>query len=247
MPLAVLGVLILWFGWFGFNPGSTLAAAGARFADIAVTTNLAAAAGVLGAVGAGFIAQRTIDVGFAGNGAIAGLVAITAPCAYVDDWAAAVIGLVAGALMVTTVIAVDRIRVDDPIGAIAGHGMGGIWGTLSCGLFATPALADLNGVGKAGLFYGGGAHQLGVQALGIAAVAAFVFTTSFTVFYLCKKTIGLRVSERQELEGLDLHEHGMWGYPEQFLPGYGATQPYVTAPRKSNGVVVPRPATVEGD
>ena len=150
MPLAVLGVLILWFGWFGFNPGSTLAAAGARFADIAVTTNLAAAAGVLGAVGAGFVAQRTIDVGFAGNGAIAGLVAITAPCAYVDDWAAAVIGLVAGALMVTTVIAVDRIRVDDPIGAIAGHGMGGIWGTLSCGLFATPALADLNGVGQAG-------------------------------------------------------------------------------------------------
>ena len=124
MPLAVLGVLILWFGWFGFNPGSTLAAVGARFADIAVTTNLAAAAGVLGAVGAGYVAQRTIDVGFAGNGAIAGLVAITAPCAYVDDWAAAVIGLVAGALMVTTVIAVDRIRVDDPIGAIAGarHG-----------------------------------------------------------------------------------------------------------------------------
>jgi Amt family ammonium transporter len=243
----VLGVLILWFGWFGFNPGSTLAAAGARFADIAVTTNLAAAAGVLGAVGAGFIAQRTIDVGFAGNGAIAGLVAITAPCAYVDNWAAAVIGLVAGGLMVTTVIAVDRIRVDDPIGAIAGHGMGGIWGTLSCGLFATPALASANGVGQAGLFYGGGAHQLGVQALGIAAVAAFVFTASFLVFFLCKKTIGLRVSERQELEGLDLHEHGMWGYPEQFLPGYGATQPYVTTPRKSNGVVAPRPATVEGD
>ena len=247
MPLAVLGVLILWFGWFGFNPGSTLAAAGARFADIAVTTNLAAAAGVLGAVGAGFIAQRTIDVGFAGNGAIAGLVAITAPCAYVDNWAAAVIGLVAGGLMVTTVIAVDRIRVDDPIGAIAGHGMGGIWGTLSCGLFATPALASANGVGQAGLFYGGGAHQLGVQALGIAAVAAFVFTASFLVFFVCKKTIGLRVSERQELEGLDLHEHGMWGYPEQFLPGYGATQPYVTTPRRSNGVVAPRPATVEGD
>ena len=149
--------------------------------------------------------------------------------------------------MVTTVIAVDRIRVDDPIGAIAGHGMGGIWGTLSCGLFATPALAELNGVGQAGLFYGGGAHQLGVQALGIAAVAAFVFTASFGVFFLCKKTIGLRVSERQELEGLDLHEHGMWGYPEQFLPGYGATQPYVTAARKPNDAVAPRPATVEGD
>ena len=168
MPLAVLGVLILWFGWFGFNPGSTLGAVGARFADIAVTTNLAASAGVLGAIIAGFALQRTIDIGFAGNGAIAGLVAITAPCAYVEDWAACVIGLVAGVLMVLTVVAIDRIRVDDPIGAIAGHGMGGIWGTLSCGLFTTPALAKLNGVGGAGLFYGGGLHQLGVQALGIA-------------------------------------------------------------------------------
>ena len=143
MPLAVLGVLILWFGWFGFNPGSTLGAVGARFADIAVTTNLAASAGVLGAIIAGFALQRTIDIGFAGNGAIAGLVAITAPCAYVEDWAACVIGLVAGVLMVCTVVAIDRIRVDDPIGAIAGHGMGGIWGTLSCGLFTTPALAKL--------------------------------------------------------------------------------------------------------
>ena len=178
MPLAVLGVLILWFGWFGFNPGSTLGAVGARFADIAVTTNLAASAGVLGAIIAGFALQRTIDIGFAGNGAIAGLVAITAPCAYVEDWAACVIGLVAGVLMVLTVVAIDRIRVDDPIGAIAGHGMGGIWGTLSCGLFTTPALAKLNGVGEAGLFYGGGLHQLGVQAFGIAVVAAFVFASS---------------------------------------------------------------------
>ena len=114
MPLAVLGVLILWFGWFGFNPGSTLGAVGARFADIAVTTNLAASAGVLGAIIAGFAVQRTIDIGFAGNGAIAGLVAITAPCAYVEDWAACVIGLVAGVLMVLTVVAIDRVRVDDP-------------------------------------------------------------------------------------------------------------------------------------
>jgi Amt family ammonium transporter len=247
MPLAILGVLILWFGWFGFNPGSTLAAVGTRFADIAVTTNLAAAAGVLGAVIAGFAAQRTIDVGFAGNGAIAGLVAITAPCAYVEDWAACVIGLVAGALMVATVIAVDRIRVDDPIGAIAGHGMGGIWGTLSCGLFATKALADTNGVGQAGLFYGGGLHQLGVQALGIAVVMAFVFGASAATFYLCKRTIGLRVSDRQELEGLDLHEHGMWGYPEQFVPGYGAAQPYVAARRPAGPRIAARPATVDGD
>jgi Amt family ammonium transporter len=232
MPLAVLGVLILWFGWFGFNPGSTLGAVGARFADIAVTTNLAAASGVLGAIIAGYLLGRTIDIGFAGNGAIAGLVAITAPCAYVDQWAACVIGLVAGILMVSTVWAMDRVCVDDPIGAIAGHGMGGIWGTLSTGLFTTGALASTNGVGEAGLFYGGGLHQLGVQALGIGAVFAFVFVSSAAVFYACKKTIGLRVTAQQELEGLDIHEHGMWGYPEQFLPGYGATQPYVLAPSR---------------
>jgi Amt family ammonium transporter len=154
--------------------------------------------------------------------------------------------------MVLTVVAIDRIRVDDPIGAIAGHGMGGIWGTLSCGLFTTPALASANGVGKAGLFYGGGLHQLGVQAFGIAVVAAFVFASSMTVFYACKKTIGLRVSAQQELEGLDIHEHGMWGYPEQFLPGYGATQPYILAPGRRSQAPAPspvtafRPATSEG-
>jgi ammonium transporter, Amt family len=209
-----------------------------------VTTNLAAAAGVLGAITAGYLLGRTIDIGFAGNGAIAGLVAITAPCAYVDQWAACVIGLVAGILMVSTVVAVDRLRVDDPIGAIAGHGMGGIWGTLSCGLFTTSTLASTNGVGDPGLFYGGGLHQLGVQALGIAAVFAFVFLSSAGVFYACKKTIGLRVNAQQELEGLDIHEHGMWGYPEQFLPGYGATQPYVLAPsRRPPAPTAPSPIT----
>ena len=163
------------------------------------------------------------------------------------------IGLVAGVLMVLTVVAIDRIRVDDPIGAIAGHGMGGIWGTLSCGLFTTPALAKLNGVGDAGLFYGGGLHQLGVQALGIAVVAAFVFASSTAVFYLCKKTIGLRVSAQQELEGLDIHEHGMWGYPEQFLPGYGAhpavrpgSEPASAGRPRPSPVTAFRPATVEG-
>jgi Amt family ammonium transporter len=248
MPLAVLGVLILWFGWFGFNPGSTLSAVGARFADIAVTTNLAAAAGVLGAMAVGYAVGRTIDVGFAANGAIAGLVAITAPCAYVEDWAACVIGAIAGGLMVLTVLAVDRIRVDDPIGAIAGHGMGGVWGTLACGLFATPALARANGVGGAGLLYGGGLRQLGVQALGIGCVATFVFAASFATFAACKATIGLRVSAQQELEGLDIHEHGSWGYPEQFLPGYGASQPYIVAPRRSPAAPprVARPATAEG-
>jgi Amt family ammonium transporter len=243
MPMAVFGVIILWFGWFGFNAGSTLAAVGTRFADIAVTTNLAAATGAIGAMLAGFALQRTVDVGLAGNGVIAGLVAITAPCAYVEQWAALVIGLVAGIVMVGTVVLVDRLRVDDPIGAIAAHGMGGVWGTLSCGLFTTAALAETNAVGGAGLFYGGGLHQLGVQALGIGAVFAFVFVASFGVFLACKYTIGLRVDPQEEIEGLDIHEHGSWGYPEQFMPGYGEYQPYIPAPaRRRRPVSSPSPA-----
>jgi Amt family ammonium transporter len=244
MPMAVYGVIILWFGWFGFNAGSTLAAVGTRFADIATTTTLAAATGVLGAMLAGYLAQRTVDVGLAGNGAIAGLVAITAPCAYVEEWAALVIGAIAGGLMVGTVLLVDRIGVDDPIGAIAAHGMGGIWGTLSCGLFTTAALAETNAVGQAGLFYGGGLHQLGVQALGVVSVFAFVFAASGAVFLGIKYTIGLRVDPQIEIEGLDIHEHGMWGYPEQFMPGYGEYQPYIPAParRAARGLSSPAPS-----
>jgi len=237
MPLAMLGVLIMWFGWFGFNAGSTMAASAGLIGDIAVNTTLAASMGVLGAIAVGYVMHRTVDIALAGNGAIAGLVAITAPCAFVAPWASLVIGAVAGSLMVLTVFAMDRVHVDDPIGAIAGHGVGGIWGTLSCGLFTTPALAA---IGEPGLFYGGGLRQLGVQALGIGAVAAFVFGASFAVFYLCKiSPIGLRVGQREEIEGLDMHEHGMWGYPEQFLPGYGRYTPYIPAP---NG----RPATAGG-
>src|SRR5919199_492848 len=165
MPLAVLGVLILWIGWGGFNPGSTMAAV-PDIADIALTTNLAAAAGVLGAMGMSYMYRRNVDVGMGGNGAIAALVAITAPCAFVEPWASIVIGFIAGVIMYATLVFVDRIGVDDPLGAIAAHGMGGIWGTLSAGLFTAPELAA---IGKPGLFYGGGFHQLGVQALGIAA------------------------------------------------------------------------------
>ena len=240
MPLAMLGVLILWFGWFGFNPGSTMAAVAGPIGDIAVNTTLAASTGVLGAIAIGYLLQRTVDIALAGNGAIAGLVAITAPCAFVESWAALVIGAIAGTLMVFTVFAMDRVRVDDPIGAIAGHGVGGIWGTLSCGLFTTPALAA---IGEPGLFYGGGLHQLGVQALGIAAVATFVFVASFAVFYACKiSPVGLRVGEREEIEGLDMHEHGMWGYPEQFLPGYGRYTPYIPAPNGRPGSAAGAPA-----
>ena len=213
MPLAVLGVLILWIGWYGFNPGSTMAAS-TQIADIALTTTLAAAAGVLGAMLMSYFYRGNVDVGMGGNGAIAALVGITAPCAFVAPWASIVIGLLAGVIMYATLVYVDRIGVDDPLGAIAAHGMGGIWGTLSCGLFTTP---DLAAIGQPGLFYGGGFYQLGIQALGILACGGFVFVASLGVFAALKATIGIRVKPDQELDGLDIHEHGVFGYGEQLV------------------------------
>ncbi|WP_219975466.1 ammonium transporter [Rubrobacter xylanophilus] len=236
MPLAVLGVLILWIGWYGFNPGSTMAAT-PQIADIALTTTLAAASGVLGAMTMSYLYRRHVDVGMAGNGAIAALVAITAPCAFVAPWASVVIGFVAGVIMYLTLVFVDRIGVDDPLGAIAAHGMGGIWGTLSAGLFTTP---DLAAVGRPGLFYGGGLYQLGVQALGILAAGGFVFLASLAVFAVLKATIGLRVKPEQELNGLDVSEHGVYGYagfPEHLI----ATD----HPINGNGGGTPR-TSVEG-
>jgi ammonium transporter, Amt family len=233
MPLAVLGVLILWVGWWGFNPGSTMAAT-PQIADIALTTNLAAAAGVLGAMGMSYVYKRHIDVGMGGNGAIAGLVAITAPSAFVAPWAAVIIGFVAGILMYLTFVFVDRIGVDDPLGAIASHGMGGVWGTLSAGLFTTPELAA---IGRPGLFYGGGFYQLGVQALGIVAAGSFVFLASLAVFAVLKATIGIRVKPDQELDGLDIHEHGVYGYPDLVATDYP----------NGNGAKIPDPLEKTAD
>jgi Amt family ammonium transporter len=217
MPFVGLSVMILWLGWQGFNPGSTLGAIGNRFADVVVVTNLAAAAGVLGAMATIYLVTRTFDIGMSANGAIAGLVAITAPSGYVEYWAAPLIGLVAGVLVVVSVILIDR-KIDDPVGALSAHGVAGIWGTLSCGIFTAPRLAELNAVGKGGLWYTGSAHQLLVQGLGVAAAFAAVFSVSFIIFYVIKHTYGLRVSETEERHGLDIVEHGMWGYPEQFMP-----------------------------
>jgi len=217
MPLAQLGVIILWFGWFGFNPGSTLNATGLHFADVVITTNLAAAAGALAAMACIFLSQRTLDVGMIGNGAIAALVAITAPSGYVQPLFAIVIGAVAGVIVVYGVLLIDKI-VDDPIGALSAHGLAGIWGTLSCGLFTDPDLATFNAVGSGGLFYTHQFNQLGAQALAVSISFATVFILSFTLFFLIKVTIGLRVSERHEIDGLDISEHGMWGYPETFMP-----------------------------
>lgn len=217
MPLAQLGVLILWVGWFGFNPGSTLNATNLHFADVVVTTNLAAAAGALAAMVAIYQVQRSLDVGMIGNGAIGALVAITAPSGYVQPGWAIVIGAVAGLIVVYGVILIDRV-LDDPVGALSAHGLAGIWGTLSCGLFTDPALAKFNGVGQGGLVYTGSFAQLGAQALAVTVSFLTVFTLSFGLFFLIKKTVGLRVSERHEIDGLDISEHGMWGYPEQFMP-----------------------------
>jgi Amt family ammonium transporter len=235
MPLFGLGVLILWLGWFGFNPGSTLGTGDGRFAEVVVVTNLAAAAGVLGALIASRLQQKNLDVGMIGNGAIAALVAITAPSGYVEFWAAPIIGVVAGVIVVNGVLLFERLRLDDPVGALSAHGLAGIWGTLACGLFTSPRLAEYNGIGEEGLVYGN-VEQLGVQAVGVAAAFALVFILSLATFAAIKAVFGLRVEDEDEYAGLDISEHGMYGYPEQFIPqpeleGYGA------AP-------TPRPVTV---
>jgi Amt family ammonium transporter len=249
MPLVGLGVLILWLGWFGFNPGSTLGAfgdaasgIGNRFAEIALITNLAAAAGVIAAVSTMYLLRRTIDIGMAGNGAIAGLVAITAPSGYVEFWAAPIIGAVGGVIVVVGVLAIEKV-LDDPVGALSAHGLAGVWGTLSCGLFTAPRFAEFNAVGEPGLWYTGSFEQLGAQALGVAAAFACVFAASIAVFGLIKATIGLRVTDEEEEVGLDITEHGMYGYPEQFIPQpeHSLGIPGASAPAAPRGA--PAPAT----
>ncbi|MGB2712193.1 MAG: ammonium transporter [Conexibacter sp.] len=217
MPIFGLGVLILWLGWFGFNAGSTIGTGGGRFAEVALVTNLAAAAGVVGATLTVGLLSRRVDIGMVGNGAIGALVAITAPSGFVELWAAPLIGLIAGALVVVSVLAVDRV-LDDPVGALSAHGVAGVWGTLSCGLFASPRIVEAAGVpGDAGFVYSGSLAQLGVQAIGVGATFVVVFVLSYVVFAAIKATVGLRVTPEEEQEGLDIVEHGMYGYPEQFI------------------------------
>jgi Amt family ammonium transporter len=219
MPFFGLGVLILWLGWFGFNPGSTLGALDGRFPEVLIVTQLAACAGVLAAIATARWKTGTIDIGMAGNGAIAALVAITAPSGYVEPWAAPIIGAVAGVIVVLGVYAIDKY-IDDPVGALSAHGLAGIWGTLSCGLFTSPRLAKYNAFGDphGGLLYSGSAKQLIAQAVGFSVAFVFVFALSYGTFWAIKKVYGLRVSAEEEDAGLDISEHGMYGYPEQFIP-----------------------------
>jgi Amt family ammonium transporter len=219
MPLVGLGTLILFVGWFGFNAGSTLGVTDVRFAEVAMVTLLGAAGGILGAFAMGALRQRTIDIGMVANGAIAGLVAITAPSGYVENWAAPVIGFVGGCIVVLGVIAIDK-RIDDPVGALSAHGLAGIWGTIACGIFTAPRLAEYNAFGDpaGGLVYSGAFTQLIAQVVGVAVAFSFVFALSYGTFWAIRQTIGLRVTDEQEEAGLDIVEHGMYGYPEQFIP-----------------------------
>ncbi len=214
IALASLGVFILWFGWFGFNPGSTTSGTNLSIATIAVTTNLSAAAGAITAMFFVWILYKKPDASMTLNGALAGLVAITAPCAVVSPGNAIIIGIIAGGLVVISVEFLDKIlHIDDPVGAISVHGVCGFWGTLSVGLFADPLYGLSSGVGAIkGLFYGGGFHQLGIQLIGCLAVFAWVGISSGILFFILKQTIGLRVSEQEEIRGLDIEEHGMEGY-----------------------------------
>lgn len=215
IPLATLGVFILWFGWFGFNPASTLSVGdGKAIGLIAVNTNLAAAAGAITAMVAVWAFFGKPDLSMTMNGALAGLVAITAPCRFVDPWAALLIGSVGGVLVVAGVRLLDRIGVDDPVGAVPVHGMNGLWGTLAVGLFARGDYLAEAGMGSssAGLLLGGGWGQLGIQALGTVSCAGFSLVAMGLVFLAIRRTIGLRVSREEELRGLDIGEHGMEAY-----------------------------------
>jgi Amt family ammonium transporter len=213
IPYAVLGTFILLVGWYGFNPGSELAADGA-IGGIAVTTTLAAAAGAITAMLAIWMKSGKPDVAMAANGMLAGLVGITAGTAAVSPVGAVVIGAAAGLIVVAAVLFFDRIRVDDPVGAISVHGVCGAFGTICVGLFAT----EDTDFWKQGLFYGGGVDQLVSQVIGVAAVAAFVAVTAGLLFVIIKATVGLRVSREEELAGLDVLEHGAPGYGPDVTP-----------------------------
>lgn len=209
IALATLGTFILWLGWFGFNPGSTIS--GMAYHDIAritLNTNLAACAGALAALFVSWWRLGVPQLPWGLNGALAGLVAITAPCAWVTPAESILIGAVGALLMYSAVYLLEYLKIDDPVGAVPVHVFGGVWGTLSVGLFAVGAN------GRNGLLHGGGAELLGTQALGVVVVAGFVLACSLVLFRSLQVTIGLRLPARAEITGLDVYQHGMVGYPE---------------------------------
>jgi Amt family ammonium transporter len=216
MALVFLGGFILWLGWFGFNPGSTMAANPGAIAHVAMTTNLACCMAILSSTLTAWLMLGKPDFSMTVNGALAGLVAITAPCAFVSVGSSAIIGLIAGVIVVFAVLFFDKIKIDDPVGALSVHLCNGIWGTLAVGLFASSAMP---GGGPDGLFNGGGFASLQAQAIGTLAVGAFTFTLALIAWVVIKLALGLRVDPDDETRGLDLSEMGMEAYPRDVLVG----------------------------
>ena len=211
IPLAALGVFILWFGWFGFNAGSTTIGDGS-IGRLAVTTNLAAAMGAISATATAWIFFGKPDLTMSLNGALGGLVSITAGCFTVTPAGALWIGFIGGVLVVLSVWTLDRIfKIDDPVGAVSVHAVAGVWGTLACGLFNAEAVLNI-GTSNTGLFYGGGVNQLISQFIGVGAAFVWAFGLGMLLFLALKHTVGLRVSEEEEILGLDIGEHGMESY-----------------------------------
>ena len=204
LPLAALGVFILWLGWFGFNPGSQMGADAAPISSIAITTNLAAAAGAITAMITAWIILGKPDAGMSLNGALAGLVAITAGCASVTPTSAAIIGALGGIVVVLSVLMFEKLRIDDPVGAISVHGTCGALGTILLGFFDS----------SSGVFAGGGFALLWAQIVGVVAVLVWCLVTGFILFYGIKAITGLRVTEEEEQAGLDYEEHGASAYPD---------------------------------
>ena len=202
LMLGALGVFILWLGWFGFNPGSQLAISGDnafKVAAIFITTNLAGAAGALAAMFLTWMFYKKPDISMTLNGVLAGLVGVTAGCAAVSPLGALIIGLICGIVVVFSIEFIDKkLKIDDPVGAISVHGVCGALGTILVGFFATDG----------GLFYGGGFDKLMIQITGVSAIVAWAVVTSFIVLFILKKTMGLRVTKEEEIDGLDIHEHG---------------------------------------
>ncbi|QOV88759.1 ammonium transporter [Humisphaera borealis] len=238
MGLAALGCLILWLGWFGFNPGSTMTA-NLMIGHIAVTTNTAAAFGAVTATIVAWVVLGKPDFGMILNGGLAGLVGITASCAVVSVASAAIIGTIAGGLVVFSVLFFDKLKLDDPVGALSVHLVCGVFGTICVGLFANPEIIPLQVTDvyvKPGLFFGGGATQLIAQLIGIGAVGATVLVASLITWVILKVTIGVRVSATEEIEGLDVGEHGMEGYPGFALDTAGEKD-HTLAPGTAKGTL----------
>jgi Amt family ammonium transporter len=239
MSLATIGAFVLWLGWFGFNPGSTMAADPGAISHIVMTTNTAGIMGILASTATAWLVVGKPDLGMTINGCLAGLVGITGSCAYVSVTSSIIIGAIAGVIVVFAVLFFDRVKIDDPVGATSVHLVCGTFGTICIGLFAEEGVTSLSKVN--GLFFGGGLSLLGKEVLGIIAVGIFVFISSALIWLLLKKTIGIRVSLEEEIQGLDIGEHGNSAYPD-----FAITSPIMDSENENgNGASIMSPAEAE--